>query len=189
MIDVPFRQQQRIASDIVDDGLQVQPGAHVNGRHLIAMRLNGSGKLADPLLIGTRRLANKELFTDQQHVAAIHMTPLAHVHQWTKTGKHRRYRCHFPLATRRAGMSDDRQFRHDDRGIFNKVGIRIIRGRRQYGHFQAELQQGFDIGEELTRGAGNIRRAEPGGGLTGGTGCGRQAGDSLVKMHREPSGD
>jgi hypothetical protein len=85
-------------------------------------------------------------------------------------------------------MGDHRQFRHDHRGIFNKVRIRIIRRRGQYGDLQAKLQQGFHIGEKLAGGGGDIRRAQPGGSLSCAAGGGRETGDSLGKMHKEPSG-
>ena len=62
MVDVAFRQQQRIAANIVDDRFQMQTGADFNRRNLIAVRLNGGGKFADPLLVGTRRQADKKLF-------------------------------------------------------------------------------------------------------------------------------
>ena len=173
MVNVAFRQQQRIAAHIVDDRFQMQTGAHVNRRHRVAVRLNGGGKFADPLLIGTRRQADKKSFAHQQHVAAVHMSAFAHLHQWTKPRQHRRNSIDFALAARRARMSNHRQFRHDHRGIFNKVRIGIFRRGRKHGDLQAELQKGLYIGEKLARGGSDIRRAQLGGSLSCAAGGGR----------------
>ena len=79
----------------------------------------------------------------------------------------------FALTARRARMSNHRQFRHDHRGIFNKVRIGIFRRGRKHGDLQAELQKGLYIGEKLARGGSDIRRAQLGGSLSCAAGGGR----------------
>ena len=116
------------------------------------------------------------------------MPTLTHLRQRTKPRQHRRNGSDFAPTARRARMCNDRQFRHNHRRIFHKVRIRIVRRRRQHGDLQAKLQQGFHIGEKLTSGGGNIRRAQLGGSLSSAAGGGRETSDSLGKMHREPSG-
>ncbi|MNW12396.1 hypothetical protein D3C71_2100720 [compost metagenome] len=52
MVLVVLRQQQCIATHVVDDRFQVQPGAYLNGSDPVAIGFYRRAKLADTGLIG-----------------------------------------------------------------------------------------------------------------------------------------
>ncbi|MNV51479.1 hypothetical protein D3C71_1435310 [compost metagenome] len=124
MVLIVFGQQQGIAANIINNGLQVQTGADFNRRHPIAIGFHRRGELANTSLIGTGRQADEKLAIDQQHIPPVQMTALAHTHHWPFAFKQWRNGGHLALTAGCAGMADHRQLRHHHRRVFNKVCIR-----------------------------------------------------------------
>lgn len=172
-----------ISGEVVDARFEVEAGGDGDGSGLVTALVDDSGELVEASLVGAAGEADKEMFIDEEDIAAIEGAGGIDGDGGEVGLESGLYGSGFALAAGGAGDGDDSDvIGDDDGGIFDEMGIGESWLGGEVDDSEAAMDKGLDVGDVLVAGEVEVGGAEVGGGEAVAEGGGRLTGEGMGKV-------